>query len=214
MILRVGLTGGIASGKSTVLRIFGELGCRVTDADSIVARIYLPGQPGHAALVSSYGTEILLADGTVDRRRLAGIAFSSPEAAAKLNALIHPLVLAEEARMIRDADISGRDTIYVVEATLLLEAGGRARYDRIVVVDLRTDLQIERGIGRGMDRAEVERRMEHQMARQARLQQADYVIDNSGDPAALRLQTERVHTALLRDLETQKSPGSPRGRDA
>lgn len=212
MILRVGLTGGIASGKSTVLRILSELGCRVTDADSIVARLYLPGQPGHKALVAAYGDRILQPTGAVDKKQLAQIAFSSSEEAARLNALIHPLVLSEEARMMRDADNPDRDTIYVVEATLLLESGGRSRYDRIIVVDLPPATQIERGVARGMERADVESRLTHQMTREERLQHADYVIENSGDVRALRAETERVHAALLADLSEKKnSPGSPRG---
>jgi dephospho-CoA kinase len=211
MILRVGLTGGIASGKSTVLRILSELGCRVTDADSIVARVYLPGQPGHEALVRTYGPSILLPTGAVDRQQLARIAFSTPEESARLNALIHPIVMAEEARMVRAAD-SGRDGIYVVEATLLLEAGGRARYDKIIVVDVPTEIQLARGEARGMERDEVARRIAHQMVREERLKHADYVIDNRGDAQALRAETERVHAALLLDLEAKKkSPGSPRG---
>ena len=212
MILRVGLTGGIASGKSTVLRILSELGCRVTDADSIVARLYLPGQPGHTALVRTYGESILQPTGAVDRKQLARIAFSSSEEAARLNALIHPLVLQEEARMMRDADSPGRDTIYVVEATLLLEAGGVSRYDRIVVIDVPPATQVERGVARGMDRAEVEGRLSHQMTREQRLPHADYVIENSGDLRALRAETERVHALLTADLVAKKnSPGSPRG---
>ena len=212
MILRVGLTGGIASGKSTVLRILSELGCRVTDADSIVARLYLPGQPGHTALVAAYGDRILQPTGAVDKKQLAQIAFSSSEEAARLNALIHPLVLAEEARMMRDADNPERDTIYVVEATLLLESGGRSRYDRIIVVDVPPATQIERGVARGMERADVESRLTHQMTREERLQHADYVIENSGDLRALRGETERVHAALVADLSKKKnSPGSPRG---
>lgn len=212
MILRVGLTGGIASGKSTVLRILSELGCRVTDADSIVARLYLPGQPGHTALVAAYGDRILQPTGAVDKKQLAQIAFSSSEEAARLNALIHPLVLAEEARMMRDADNPERDTIYVVEATLLLESGGRSRYDRIIVVDVPPATQIERGVARGMERADVESRLTHQMTREERLQHADYVIENSGDLRALRGETERVHAALVTDLSKKKnSPGSPRG---
>lgn len=211
MILRVGLTGGIASGKSTVLRILSELGCRVTDADSIVARVYLPGQPGHEALVRTYGPSILLPTGAVDRKELARIAFSSPEESARLNALIHPIVMEEEARMVAAAD-SGRDGIYVVEATLLLEAGGRSRYDRIIVVDVPQDVQLARGEARGMERDEVARRIEHQLSREERLAHADYVIDNRGTVEDLRAQTERVHAALLRDLEAKKkSPGSPRG---
>src|SRR5258708_5913039 len=96
MILRTGLTGGLASGKSTIARFFAVLGCVTVDADQIVARLYQPGEAGHEALVRTYGSGILLEDGTIDRRKLAGIAFATEESAKALNALIHPLVVAEE----------------------------------------------------------------------------------------------------------------------
>ena len=107
MILRVGLTGGIASGKSTIVRMLAGLGCITVDADEIVAKLYREGQAGHAAIVETYGKEILQADGEIDRRKLANIAFSKPEEAQKLNALIHPLVIAEQARLFREAEERG-----------------------------------------------------------------------------------------------------------
>ncbi|HEU4522194.1 MAG TPA: dephospho-CoA kinase, partial [Thermoanaerobaculia bacterium] len=103
MILRVGLTGGIASGKSTIMRMLAGLGCVTVDADAIVARLYRPGEAGHEAIVRAYGTGILLPDGEIDRKKLADIAFSKPEEAQRLNALIHPIVLAEEGRLMHDA---------------------------------------------------------------------------------------------------------------
>ncbi|HUP60866.1 MAG TPA: dephospho-CoA kinase [Thermoanaerobaculia bacterium] len=201
MILRVGLTGGIASGKSTIMRRFAELGCITVDADAIVARLYEPGNAGHAALVRTYGREILLPDGRIDRKKLADIAFSDPAEARKLNALIHPIVIAEEERMM---DAHGDDAIYIVEATLLLESGGKQRYDRIVVVDVPPEIQIERAIGRGMTREEAVRRIAHQMPREERLRAADYVIDNSGDARAAEVETRRVYELLRRDLEEKR----------
>src|SRR5437016_5394048 len=100
MILRVGLTGGIASGKSTIARRFAALGCMTIDADAVVARLYRPGEAGHEALVRTYGPSILRGNGEIDREKLAGIAFANPHEAKKLNALIHPLVIAEEQRCI------------------------------------------------------------------------------------------------------------------
>ena len=212
VILRVGLTGGIASGKSTILRLLGERGCITADADAIVARLYEPGQAGHAAIVSNYGPGVLRADGTIDRRKLADLAFSSSENAKKLNALIHPIVIDEQARLMREAEKSGVDAIYVIEATLLLESGGRERYDRIVVVDVAPEVQLARGIARGMEEAEVRRRIANQMQREERLRHAHYVIDNSGDAASARAEVARVHESLLRDLEAKKkSPGLASG---
>ena len=200
MILTVGLTGGLASGKSTVARIFAALGAIAIDADQVVARLYRPGEAGHAALVREYGSEILRAGGEIDRARLADIAFATPESAQRLNALIHPLVIAEERRMV---DAIG-DGIVVNEATLLLEAGGRARYDKIVVVDVPPDVQVERAVARGMTREDAVRRISRQMPREERLQAADYVIDNGGDSRALEAAAGRVFEALKNDLETKK----------
>jgi dephospho-CoA kinase len=206
MILRVGLTGGIASGKSTIMRMFAGLGCVTVDADAIVARLYRPGEAGHEAIVQTYGPDILLPDGEIDRRKLASIAFSNAEEAKRLNALIHPIVVAEEERMMREAGEREEDVIYIVEATLLIEAGGRERYDRIVVIDVKQDVQIARGVARGMTRDEVTSRIAHQMPREERLRHADYVIDNSSDEQAALVEVTRVYDLLLQDLSKKKRP--------
>ena len=206
MILRVGLTGGIASGKSTITRILAGLGCVTADADEVVSRLYRPGGAGHEAIVREYGTGILLPDGEIDRKKLADTAFASKESAAKLNALIHPLVIAEEERIIgaEAQRFPDRDRIFVVEASLLLESGGRERYDRIIVVDLDPAMQVERAVGRGLTRAEAQRRMRHQMTREERLQHADYVIDNSGDRRSAEIQPREVYQKLRDDLQSMK----------
>ena len=197
MILRAGLTGGIASGKSTIARMFGELGCTVLDADALVAELYRPGNAGHRALVQTYGTGILRPDGEVDRQKLADVAFRDESSAQKLNALIHPLVMDEAERR------EPKDGIYIVEATLLLEAGGKQRYDKIIVVDVDQATQIARGVARGMSREEVERRIRHQMPRGERLAAADYVIANSGDLEQARREVQRVYDALRAELEAR-----------
>ncbi|HUP46751.1 MAG TPA: dephospho-CoA kinase [Thermoanaerobaculia bacterium] len=206
MILRVGLTGGIASGKSTISTMLAGLGCMTIDADEMVVRLYRPGGAGHEAIVREYGRRVLTPTGEVDRQKLADIAFATPEAAAKLNGLIHPLVIEEEGRiMAAEAQrFPDRDRIYVVEATLLLESGGRGRYDKIVVVDVEPEIQLQRAIGRGLPREETERRMRHQMDREERLRQADYVIDNSGDRRAAENETMRVYEKLREDLREKK----------
>lgn len=206
MILKVGLTGGIASGKSTIARLFAALGCFTIDADAVVARLYRPGQRGHAALVRVYGLEILRPDGEIDRPKLAAIAFASESASGQLNALIHPLVIEEQERMIaaEEARTPGRDSIAVVEATLLIESGGRQRFDKIVVVDVDPETQLARAMARGMDRQEVLRRIAHQLPREERLRYADYLIDNSGDPRDAEIATHRVFAQLQTALEAAK----------
>ncbi len=201
--LYVGLTGGIASGKSTIARMFASLGCTVFDADAIVADLYRPGAAGHEALVRAYGAGILSEDSEIDRAKLSALAFAAPESARALNALIHPLVLAEERRMLA-AMLPDDDRIAMVEATLLIEAGNLERYDRIVVVDVPPEVQIARGVARGMAREEIVRRIAHQLPRQERLRHADYVIDNSGDEGAAMAETRRVYDALRQDLRRKK----------
>lgn len=199
MKLRVGLTGGIASGKSTVRELLAGLGCHTIDADKLVHELYEPGRAGHQALVETYGEQILREDRTIDRVKLAGIAFSDPSEAKKLNALIHPIVIAEtEERLARIPE-----GIAVVEATLMIESGGRQRYDRLVIVDVDPEVQVERGVARGLPREEVLRRIANQIPREERLRHADYVIDNSGDREHLEAEVRRVHEWLREDLRAK-----------
>jgi len=204
MMLRAGLTGGIASGKSTVGKNFARLGARVIDADAVVAALYRTGEAGYRAIVSRYGEDVLRSDGEIDRARLSAVALATGESAAELNALIHPLVIAEEARMIREDENSATDGIVIVEATLLLESGGRERYERIIVVDLDPETQLERAVLRGLDREEALRRIARQISREERLRHADYVIDNRGTPRETLEQTCEVYAKLEADLRDMK----------
>jgi dephospho-CoA kinase len=185
--------------------MFADLGAVTIDADRVVAELYRPGHAGHAALLREYGPEILRPDGEIDRPKVASIAFASPEAAQRLNALIHPLVIAEERRMIDEIE----EGIVVNEATLLLEAGGRARYDKIVVVDVPPEVQVERAVARGMSREDAVQRIARQMPREERLRFADYVIENGGDVGDAEVATRSVYEKLWRDLaeKRQKAEG-------
>lgn len=209
MILRVGLTGGIASGKSTVRALLGELGCYVVDADRLVADLYQPGRAGHTALVETYGRGILREDQTVDRVKLSNLAFATPEGAKQLNALIHPLVLQSTIELLDEHEQTHPDGIAVVEATLMIESGSSKLYDKLVIVDVTPEVQIERGVARGLPREEVTRRLANQLPREDRLRHADYIIDNSGDVARLESETRSVYAHLVADL-AQKSAGSVR----
>ncbi|MFN2441122.1 MAG: dephospho-CoA kinase [Thermoanaerobaculia bacterium] len=207
MIFKVGLTGGIASGKSTVAGLLTDRGCTVVDADRIVSQLYEPGRAGHQALLGEYGPGILLDDNSIDRARVAEIAFSSAESAARLNSLIHPLVLEAQEELIEAEAKHGEDRIFVVEATLLLESGGRARFDRVIVVDLDPKLQLARAVARGMDPEDARRRMARQMPRAERLAEADYVIDNSGSLDELERAVAEVYAQLRRELALASESG-------
>lgn len=196
MILKVGLTGGIASGKSTVGRYLAGLGATVIDADSVVHELYRPGQPGYLALVDRYGDEILTPGGEIDRAKLSRLALSTPVGAEELNRLIHPLVIREESRRLEAMEAEGDDRIVVVEATLLLESGGRDRYDCIVVVDTDPEIQIARAVHRGMPEREARVRLSRQMNREERLAAADVVIDSSGPVEQTLEQTDELWKRL------------------
>lgn len=208
MILRAGLTGGIASGKSTVARMFAALGCVTIDADQIVTQLYQPGRMGHQALVRTYGESILTPNGAIDRRKLADVALATDEDAKKLNALIHPLVIGEQARLIAAEEAAGGDRIVIIEATLLIESGGKSRFDRIIVVDTDPETQVARAVARGMTREEAERRIARQMPREERLRYADYVIDSGGTMSDTEAATVRVYESLWQDLAAKKTPAT------
>lgn len=193
-MLRVGLTGGIGSGKSTVASLLAERGATVVDADAIAREIVAPGEPALVALVGEFGPRILREDGTLDRGELAALAFSDPEATARLNAIMHPAIRAESARRIA---ASGADAIVVHDMPLLLETGQQDLVDLVVVVDVPEETQVERAVGqRGMTEEDVRRRMAAQASRSDRLGAADVVIDNSGSREHTEQQVDRLWTML------------------
>lgn len=204
MILRVGLTGGIGAGKSTAARMFFQLGARIIDADRIVSSLYEKGAAGHRKILENFGPSVLNKAGEIDRKKLSAAALVSTEGASRLNALIHPLVIAEQKRLLDEIEAEGSEEVVIVEATLLLESGGRERFDRIIVVDVPEETQIARAVSRGMDRVEVERRMARQMPRSERVSQADYVISNTGSEADLRKNVEATYRNLCVDLRARR----------
>jgi dephospho-CoA kinase len=187
----IGLTGGIGSGKSTVSAMLADLGARVVDADKIGHFVYRPGSEGFRAVVEAFGREVVAADGTIDRARLGAIVFADPEARARLNAIVHPLIGAELAARIAAARDDGYEGPVVVEAAILIEAGWRAIVDQLWVVSVKRETAIARVVGsRNMSRADVERRIDTQLSDAERRRQADVVIENDGDVDALRAQVE------------------------
>ena len=183
---RIGLTGGIGSGKSTVARMLADLGAVVIDADQISRELVEPGEPALAALVAEFGPRILRGDGSLNRGELAALAFSDARGTERLNAIMHPLIRAESQRRL---DLAPADGVVVYDMPLLLETGQRDLVDAVIVVDVPEETQVSRAVGlRGLDEADVRRRMQAQVTRQERLDQADLVIDNAGSLEETRAQ--------------------------
>jgi dephospho-CoA kinase len=201
--LLVGLTGGIATGKSTVSDILRGLGDVIIDADLLAREVVAPGQPALAAIVREFGTDVLNADGTLDRKRLAGVAFTDPERRRRLEAITHPAIRDAFAARLADLEAQGFAGLVFWDAAVLIESGGHKAMDRLVVVITDAPIQHARAVARDGDRADVERRIANQMPLSEKVKLADYVIDNSGDRAATEARTREVHRALLADLETR-----------
>jgi dephospho-CoA kinase len=201
--LLVGLTGGIATGKSTVSDILRSLGCVIIDADRLAREVVEPGQPALAAIVQDFGPEVLQADGTLDRKRLAGIAFADPERRRRLEAITHPAIRDAFAARLTELEAEGFAGLVFWDAAVLIESGGHKAMDRLVVVITDSPTQHARAVVRDGDRADVERRIANQMPLSEKVKLADYVIDNSGDRAATEARTREVHRALLADLQAR-----------
>ena len=195
--LLVGLTGGIASGKSTVGRWLGELGCSVADSDQLVAELYRPGKAGAEAVRSLFGPDMLDEDGAVDRTALAALVFEDREQKRKLEAAIHPLV-GDAFRSWAE----GSDGIVVYEVPLLVETGGRGRFDVVLTVEADPELRIARAVERGVDAGSARARLAAQASSASRMDIADYVLHNDGSLADLRAQVERIVVDLNERLES------------
>ena len=203
-MLRVGLTGSIAVGKSFVSGVLRELGCRVIDADEVARRVVEPGAEGLRRVAEAFGPGVLRDDGTLDRAALGAVVFSDEGRRELLNSILHPLIMAEQDEQLRRWEQEEPRGVAVVDAALLIESGGYKRFDRVVVVHCRPELQIERLMRRnGISREEAGRRIAAQMPQEEKLRHADYAIDNSRDYAETRSRTEEVYM-LLRDEAERK----------
>jgi dephospho-CoA kinase len=201
--MRVGLTGGIASGKSTVARLFGALGVPVIDADAVARQVLSPGQPLLAEIAKRFGREVLAPDGSLDRRALRAIVFSDDQARADLEKLTHPAIRA--AMNAQAAEAGGVYQIH--EIPLLVEKNLASQVDRVLVVDCDKSLQIRRLVARdGSTLEQAHAILGAQASRAARLQVADDVITNDGDLDALRDQVAALHARYL-ELARQARPG-------
>jgi dephospho-CoA kinase len=202
-MIKVGLTGGIACGKSLVSRMFAELGAHTIDADELAHELMVPGEPAYNEIVEKFGDAILNPDKTVNRSKLAELAFDKKRPRIyELNRILHPGVIQRYEKWMDDIEKQEPNAIVMLEAALLLEAGLRRRFDKIIVVTIKQQQRIDRWAQRfNLDpetaRLEVTRRMMAQAPDEAKLQAADFVIDNTGTVEETKAQVKKVYDALL-----------------
>jgi dephospho-CoA kinase len=196
-MLRIGLTGGIGSGKSTVAALLAERGAVVIDADRIAREVVEPGTPGLAAVVAAFGDGVLAADGSLDRPALAAVVFADPEARKRLDGIVHPLVRDRGVQLAAGAPA---DAVLVNDVPLLVETGQAGSYDLVVVVEADLATRLARLVERGVPEADARARIAAQATDEQRRAVADVVLDNSGTRDQLaeqvaRLWEERVEPA-------------------
>ncbi|HEX2074465.1 MAG TPA: dephospho-CoA kinase [Geodermatophilus sp.] len=187
-MLRIGLTGGIGSGKSTVAALLAARGARIVDADVIAREVVAPGTPGLAAVVQAFGKQVLTPDGALNRPALAAVVFADPEARRRLDGIVHPLVRERARQLVAEAP---EDAVVVQDVPLLVETGQAAAYDLVLVVEADLDTRIARLVQRGLTEEDARARIAAQATDEQRRAVADVVLDNSGTPEELAAQVDR-----------------------
>lgn len=196
-MLRVGLTGSIAVGKSYVTSVLAELGCHVLDADQTARQVVEPGAAGLSAVVDAFGAHVLRDDGTLDRQKLGALVFADETQRKLLNSILHPYIIAKQDEQLREWEKADPDGIAVVDAALMIESGGYKRFDKLIVVHCRPEVQLERLMAReGISSEEGQRRVASQMPQEEKLMFADYSIDTSEGFESARKRTEEVYKEL------------------
>jgi len=196
-MLKVGLTGSIAVGKTFVCEVFRELGCAVIDADQVARDVVEPGTKGLDLVVEAFGESILRTDGKLDRAKLGSIVFADQEKRLLLNSIVHPLVFEAQDRWMREREKADPDGIAIVDAALMIEAGGYRRFDKLIVVWCESELQLQRLMARDdLSRADAERRIASQMSQDEKKRHADFLIDTSKGFDDTRRNTEAVFRQL------------------
>jgi dephospho-CoA kinase len=210
-LLKVGLTGGIATGKSLVGGMFAELGVHTIDADEIAHDLMRPGEKVYDEVVRRFGPDILNSDKSVNRARLAELAFDQKRPRIyELNSLVHPAVIERQQQWMEEIRRREPDAIVMLEAALLLEAGLRRSFDRVIVVSCKPQQRIERweqrlNVDSETARREVTRRMMAQAPDEAKIQAADFVVDNSGSVEDTRKQVKKIHEALVSQSQVKSA---------
>src|SRR2546423_825571 len=208
-MLKVGLTGSIAVGKSFVLDVLRELGARVIDADSIAREVVAPGTPGLAAIVGEFGSDILNTDAALDRAKLGSIVFADEAKRLKLNSILHPFIIARQDEILREWERETPDAVVVVDAALMIESGGYKRFDKLIVVHCRPEIQLDRLMQReGLSREEAEQRIKTQMPQSEKIKYADFPIDTSEGFESARAQVK----LLWQQLQSLNTTSDQRNR--
>src|SRR6266849_5045440 len=196
-MLKVGLTGSIAVGKSFVLGVLAELGGHVLDADATAREVVARGTPGMKAVIAAFGEDIVNSDGTLDRARLGAIVFADETKRLKLNSILHPFIIAAQDEQMRQWEKEDPQGIAVVDAALMIESGGYRRFDKLIVVHCRPEVQLDRLISRdGLSPQEAAKRIAAQMSQEEKMKHADFLIDTSEGFESAREQTEIVFRGL------------------
>jgi dephospho-CoA kinase len=196
-MLRVGLTGSIGVGKSFVSSVFAELGCHVLDADKTAREVVQAGSEGLLAVVAAFGREILRPDGWLDRSRLGALVFADEKKRLLLNSILHPFIIVAQDEQIRRWEMEDAKGIAIVDAALMIESGGYRRFDKLIVVHCRPEIQLERLIARNqISRDEAERRTRVQMPQEEKKRYADFLIDTSDGFEDARRQTLEIYRKL------------------
>ena len=198
-MLRVGLTGSIGVGKSFVGSVFVELGCRLLDADDTAREVVLPGTEGLKNIVSEFGAEVLHTDGALDRKVLGSIVFANEEKRQRLNAILHPRIIERQDEILHGWELQDPDGIAIIDAALMIESGGYKRFDKLIVVHCRPEVQLERLMLRdGLSLDEAQKRIDSQMSQSEKQKFADYLIDSSDGFELTRERTREVFNQLTR----------------
>jgi dephospho-CoA kinase len=202
-VLKVGLTGGLASGKTFVGEALAELGCHVLQADRLGHAVLLPGGEAYAPVVREFGPVVVSKSGEIDRKALASEVFTKPERLALLNSFVHPPVVKREEEWLAIVAAGDPCGIAVFEAAILIETGGYRRFDKLIVVSCEMEQQVQRSMKRdGLPREDVLARLSRQMPLAEKLKFADYVIETSGTKEETVQQTRAVYE-LLRRIQQQ-----------
>lgn len=194
-----GLTGGVASGKSTVAQVFRELGAKIVDADEVGHELLRAHLPAYHETVRRFGNGIVDPSGEIDRKRLGAIVFADPEARRDLNAILHPRIIEAVERLASSYELSKSSDVVLVDAALIFEAGIGGRFQKVIVVWCRPEQQTDRLMAKaGLTREEAERRIAAQMSPEEKRRRADFLIDNSGSLASTRRQAQEIYPHLQR----------------